>query len=150
MAGLFSHKANLSGLVDTKDSLYAADVIHKAFFQTNDHELIFDYGDIFFYITYLNFLINFFDDRKFFFSKDFRPIPKSNLPTINANHPFVYHIWDKKNKIPIISGRINEVKNVERLRSLEPAICYSEPTKTPYPEPKRPFLWFLDFIWKSK
>lgn len=56
MAELFSHKANLSGLVDTNDSLYVADVIHKAFFQTNDPELIFDYGDTFFFnVTFLNF-----------------------------------------------------------------------------------------------
>lgn len=37
--------------------------------------------------------------------------------SFRADHPFVYHVWDRKLKTPIFSGRVVKLGNTTKYRS---------------------------------
>ncbi|XP_031633966.1 antichymotrypsin-2-like [Contarinia nasturtii] len=89
-------KANLSGLLESKEQLYVSDVLHKANIEINEE------GAEAASATSLHILIP--------MSADKHP---PRIPKFKVDHPFLYYIWDTQTQTPVFSGRITKPNVVD-------------------------------------
>lgn len=115
MTTIFGHEADLRGLIDTKELLHITDVIHKAYIEINEEgtEGAAAVGKfkklLFILLQFIKLrIINIQILHKF---KGIRAgsIGRVARTSFYADHPFVYHVWDKENRIPILSGHIKNI-----------------------------------------
>lgn len=101
---IFTPNANLSDLLETRESLKVSDVVHKAFITVDEggSEAAAATGTIFVYIIIigLNSIVFFLGVKIVLLSGTF------NAPMFRADHPFVYYIWDNNSKTIVFSGRV--------------------------------------------